>query len=325
MSKINIGDNEIVPQQIASTNGLHYVELVNNIKYYPRYNLPVPRARKNEIMLDIGAGWGRWLVAGADKGYIPVGIDFNLGFCQAVQKTLVAHRKRGYIICSDLQDLPFQDNVFDLVWSFSVLQHVHQKKLISSLQHMNRILAPGGFTWLEFPNKYGLRNRIGPAMAQNDDNFDSMQVRYYSIEEYRKMFLDVFKNFRFKSHSFFGIGVLPEDLKYVSWKKKPLVAISLFFSGLSKLIPGMKNWSDSIYLISKKKNQDQQIDYRAPFLKAHSQNDNLSIVHLLRCPFTGGSITITNDRKYLLSEKAGKKFPIIDDIPVLLKHKAIAL
>src|SRR5690349_5246700 len=68
----------IVQQQIAATNGFHYLDRIGKLKDYPVYRLPVPEVRDNGLMLDIGCGWGRWLVAGSRRGFIPIGIDIRL-------------------------------------------------------------------------------------------------------------------------------------------------------------------------------------------------------------------------------------------------------
>src|SRR5215217_9603489 len=74
-----------VQQQTAATNGIHYVDRVGKLKEYPTFELPVPRAARTGLMLDIGCGWGRWLVAGSEKGYVPVGLDIRLEFCRTAR------------------------------------------------------------------------------------------------------------------------------------------------------------------------------------------------------------------------------------------------
>jgi len=83
----------IVQQQIALTNGKQYADKVGKLIDYPVYELPVS-AVKEGLMLDIGPGWGRWLIAGANKGYIPVGADLRLEFCEAALATLRASGKK---------------------------------------------------------------------------------------------------------------------------------------------------------------------------------------------------------------------------------------
>ncbi len=130
---------------------------------------------------------------------------------------------------ADLKALPFKNDVFDLVWSFSVIQHTHRERLISCLGHIQRILKKDGYAFLEFPNKNGIRNRIGPARKYESDknDYNSWCVRYYTVAEYKEIFQDIFDNFSFSTHSFLGIGVLKEDLKYVSLKNKIMCSASL--------------------------------------------------------------------------------------------------
>ncbi len=316
-----------VQQQIAATNGLQYVDRIGKLKKYPQYNLPVNKVTEG-IMLDVGTGWGRWLVAASNRGYIPVGIDLRLEFCQTAIKTLHNQNKFGYTIVADLKEIPFKDSVFDFVWSFSVIQHTHRERLLNCLQHIKRILKPGGFTKLEFPNANGIRNKIAPAKISKSraDDYNSWVVRYYAIKEYKEIFQNIFDNFSFSVHSFLGIGVLKEDLFYVSWKNKLLCSISLIGSFLAKMISHLKNVSDSVYIQSKKEDgQALNEDSIKRFLTAHEANplDNLNIIHLLQCPVTFKNLKITEDRNFVISETGKVKYPVIDNIPILIRSEAI--
>ncbi|MBC8112287.1 MAG: class I SAM-dependent methyltransferase, partial [Verrucomicrobia bacterium] len=132
-----------VQQQIAQTNGIHYTDRVGKLADYPVYEMPVQTVEKG-IMLDIGCGWGRWLVAGANRNYIPVGIDLRLEFCQTALETLKNNNKNGYAVVADLRHLPFQEGIFDLVWTYSVIQHTHYQRMISCLKAINQLLTPNG-------------------------------------------------------------------------------------------------------------------------------------------------------------------------------------
>ena len=313
----------IIQQQIGATNGIHYKDRVGKLNDYPIYNLPVPKV-SNNLMLDIGNGWGRWLLAGANKGYIPIGIDIRLEFCKTALNTLYNNNRSGYSVVADLKNLPFQESIFDLVWSFSVIQHTHKERLLSCLQHINRILNQNGYTFLEFPNKNGIHNKMGNVQKEMKaaDDINSWSVRYYTINEYKKIFNPIFNNFKYKNHSFLGIGILNEDLKYVSLKNKIIVALSLLGSMLTKLVPQLTEFSDSIYIQSKKNtetisNFNNNINL---FLNAHNSNpkDNLNVRYLLQCPVTGGVLVLNEDRTKLVSTKGGFSFPIIDGIPIMI-------
>lgn len=320
-----------VQLQIAATNGKQYADSIGKLNWYPQYSLPVPKVEKG-LMLDIGTGWGRWLVAGADKGYLPVGIDLRLEFCQASLETLKNQNKKGYAVVADLQNIPFQSEIFDLVWSFSVIQHTAESRLLKCLKHIHRVLKKDGFTYLEFPNKNGIRNRIGPAKknATLKDDINSWHVRYYSIEEYKLMFEKVFGNFHYDVHSFLGIGVLPEDLKYVTFRNKILCAASLAGVQLCKVIPFLNAKADSIYVKAIKEQEGPEADSKKLFtdfeaLHSNQEFNNLNILPLLQCPISGGSLYLSQSGDALISEKAKVKFPVIDKIPILISSEAIPL
>lgn len=176
-----------IQQQIAATNGIHYFGEIGILDELPIPDIPVKNAvTKDQLMLDIGCGWGRWLLAASKRNYIPIGIDLRLEFCQLSQQIMHQNGVNGYVVVADLKNLPFIDNIFDLVWSFSVIQHTHKERMLSCLNHIFRILKPNGQTKLEFPNKNGIRNRFGPVRSsmKNAYDYNSWCVRYYSIKEY---------------------------------------------------------------------------------------------------------------------------------------------
>lgn len=322
----------VVQQQIAATNGVHYVDRIGKLYDYPVYELPVNKVSDNKLMLDIGCGWGRWLIGGANKGYIPVGIDLRLEFCKTSRTVLSDLNKNGYTVVADLENLPFQDNVFDLVWSFSVIQHTHINRLTNCLLHINRILSESGFTYLEFPNKDGIRNRFGPVKSpaqKTVGDYDSWVVRYYSIKEYEAIFNKYLSAIAFTNHSFLGIGVLKEDLKYVSLKNKLLCTASLIGSALTNIIPGLYHFSDSIYIHAEKKSKGIRAENERlqKFRYLHQQNpsDNLNIACLLRCPKTGNQLVLDESKTKLVNTEAGIYYPVIDGIPLLIISEAAAI
>ena len=319
-----------IQQQIAATNGIHFVSEIGRLSQYPIPDLPISEVRKESdcIMLDIGCGWGRWLIAGARKNYIPIGIDIRHEFCTTTLEALKENNISGYAIVADLNNLPFKDNVFDFVWSFSVIQHTHKDRMLACLKHIKRILKPKGFTKLEFPNKNGLRNRFGPVkkFAAFAKDYNSWCVRYYTVKEYKDIFKEIFHSFSFANHSFLGIGVLPSDLKYIKNLKSKLgVIFSLTLSALTNLIPGMKYLSDSIYIKAIKEGFATNTNDIESFLHLHQYNkgNNLNIVPLLRCPISKMNLVLSNDRQFLISENGNIRYPVINNVPILIESEAI--
>lgn len=324
----------LVQQQVSATNGIHYADEIGHLTEYPIPPIPIEDAGSpGKMLLDIGCGWGRWLVAGGRKGYIPVGMDLRLEFCETSLLSLRDNGIQGYAVVGDLREPPFHDEVFHAVWSFSVIQHTHRDRLTSCLRHIRRMLTPGGFAKLEFPNRDGIRNRLGPARIHDRyaDDYNSWCVRYYTIREYRRIFTDIFGEFSFTNHSFLGIGILPNDLQYVrKLKSRVLIGLSLSLSWLADRLPLLKYISDSVYIrVGKKGTTDTSTSSMAidRFLEGHSARnyDNLNIVPMLQCPISRGDLVLSEDRCFLISAKAGMKYPVVNGIPILIRSEAVAL
>jgi uncharacterized protein len=318
----------VVQQQIAATNGIHFIDTIGTLSEYPIPEIPIDNASAyGDLLLDIGNGWGRWLVAAANRNYIPVGIDIRLEFCETARRVLQSNGKNGYTVVADLQNLPFLNNIFNVVWSFSVIQHTHLDRFTGCLSHVERILAANAYCFLEFPNRNGIRNRFGPASKPNSSDFDSWDVRYYTPTEYRKIFRVYFDNFKYKNHSVLGIGILPGDGKYVKGiKNKGIIAISRALSNLAAWVHPMKSIADSIYIQSIKHGEVDSYadDQKKIFIEAHTLNptNNLNIVSLLRCPVSGEAVSLSDDRSEVISRFARLAYPVKNNIPIMIASEA---
>jgi len=94
-------------------------------------------------ILDAGCGTGGNLVRYAERGRAE-GIDFSadaVAFCH--QRGFDAVKEAG------LEELPFEDNRFDLVAASDVLEHVDAEN--RALREMLRVTAPGGAMLLTVP------------------------------------------------------------------------------------------------------------------------------------------------------------------------------
>lgn len=316
----------LIQQQISATNGIHYKDLVGKLRSIPSYSLPI-KTLGSGLMLDIGCGWGRWLLAGSKLNYTPVGMDLRLEFCQTSKELMSRNGIKGYVVVGDLGNLPFKNNAFSLIWSFSVLQHTHLKRLTNCLLESNNLLSKDGKLIFQLPNKNGIRNKlkyVRNSEARKSD-FESWVVRYYTLKEYEVLFGEYMKNIDIKVHSFLGIGVLKEDLKYVTFYNKILSGISLLGTTMVRLIPPMLNLADSLYISAEKKTVSGEIpDLNNVILEGEEQN-NLFVLNWCKCPKHGFNLILSKDKKRAQSLEAGIYYPIEDDIPILIESEALPL
>lgn len=108
----------------------------------------LPFARGARV-LELGCGTGLILARVAEVAEEAVGIDLSEGMAQHA-------RERGLDVqIGSVTDLPFEDDEFDLTYSFKVLAHVPD--IDAALREAARVTRPGGHLLLEFYNPWSLR------------------------------------------------------------------------------------------------------------------------------------------------------------------------
>jgi len=249
-----------IQKMIAGTNGRHYQGLIGRLKTLPIPELPekvkaeASKSREKPWMLDIGSGWGRWLLAGANAGFVAVGLELKLEAARVAKELLQREGKRGFVVVADAGKPPFAPESFDVIWSFSVLQHLHRKRARACLERCAELLKKGGLLAIELPTKFGIRNRfIRHAQEKEEDKWDSWVVRYYTRAEIDEVVGSQFNEIEVKAHAFGGIGYLPIDFKFVDVKFKLAALISEFMRKISGAMPMLIPLADSLYVFARKK------------------------------------------------------------------------
>jgi len=49
------------------------------------------------------------------------------------------------------------------------------------------------------------------------------------------------------------------------------------------------------------------------------------VVYLLQCPISGGPVYLSKDAHFVISDKANVKYPVINEIPIMLEKAAIPI
>ena len=64
---------------------------------------------------------------------------------------------------ADARYLPFPESTFDVVFSYSVLQHFEKQDARVALAEAARVLTVSGTSMIQLPNAFGLRNMLNQA------------------------------------------------------------------------------------------------------------------------------------------------------------------
>jgi SAM-dependent methyltransferase/uncharacterized protein YbaR (Trm112 family) len=233
---------------IGATNGILYRNLIGKIDEYPipELRLPVGNGKR---LLDIGCNWGRWSIAASELEYRTVGLDPSLGAIMAAKRITRDLGLPVDFVVGDARFLPFADNTFDAVFSYSVLQHFSKGDVATCVSEIGRVLKPAGTSLIQMPNFLGMRCLFHQAkrLFRQPRGFE---VRYWATDELRRVFSSAIGPTRLSVDCFFGIGLQPADARFMPPARRTLIRVSELLRKLSDRVPLLPAVADSLYVES---------------------------------------------------------------------------
>ncbi len=111
----------------------------NRERVWPEMKFLFDKAKKEERVLDLGCGNGRFSQYLEHTHY--TGIDFSE---KMISEAKARFPKKDFLV-GDALSLPFQDNSFDRVYSIAVIHQIPSEALrIEALKEIKRVLKPEG-------------------------------------------------------------------------------------------------------------------------------------------------------------------------------------
>ena len=104
-------------------------------------------------ILDCGAGGPTPpLAIFNEAGYKTYGIEILESRIQQSEKFAQEHNMELNIILGDMRELPYEDESFSFVFSHHTIHHMTKKDIAKAMKEMERVLAPGGLIFVNFPS-----------------------------------------------------------------------------------------------------------------------------------------------------------------------------
>jgi ubiquinone/menaquinone biosynthesis C-methylase UbiE len=100
-----------------------------------------------KLYLDIGAGLGYNSLVFGESAEQVVALDLHFP-----KDNVLKSSEKACMIVADACFLPFNNSVFDAVSLFSTIEHIPNQK--RALREAIRVLKPGGYLVMQFPNKF---------------------------------------------------------------------------------------------------------------------------------------------------------------------------
>jgi SAM-dependent methyltransferase len=242
----------VVQEVIAATCGLHYRHLINRLPSYPIPDLRLPQAG-GDLFLEVGCNWGRWCIAAARRGYVPVGIDPSLRAIRAARRVARQLGVEAFYVVADSRRLPFADATFSTAFSYSVFQHFARSDAVTSFAELGRVLEPGGTALVQMANVYGLRSLVNQAREHRfREPRELFDVRYWGPRELRDELERRVGPTTLSVDGFFTLNPQPTDLELLPRRYRGLVRTSEALRRLSARLPALTFAADSLYALSRR-------------------------------------------------------------------------
>lgn len=249
LAKFNLGPNDIDPfvgNVIAATNGSLYGHLVGKLTEYPIPVLRLP-AGNGKLFLEVGCNWGRWCIAAARQGYRPIGIDPSLKSIRAANRVARQLGIEATFLVADGRFLPFREESFDQVFSYSVLQHLSRENVAITLAEIRRVLRPAARALVQMPNVFGIRCLYHQARRGFREGQD-FEVRYWRPSKLLAAFEEKIGPSELSVDGYFSLNIQPSDVRLMPARYRAIVQTSEVLRKLSGAVPLLARVADSLYV-----------------------------------------------------------------------------
>jgi ubiquinone/menaquinone biosynthesis C-methylase UbiE len=243
--------DSFVQSMVAMTSGQLYAPVVAKLTRHPIPSLRLPQSN-GASLLDVGCNWGRWTIAASRLGYEAIGIDPSLQAILAARRVARKEGSAARFVVGDARFLPFTPASFDVVFSYSVLQHFSRSDAVTSLREIARVLAMNGDSMIQMANSAGIRS-LYHQLKRGFRSASKFEVRYWSRKALRDTFSRCIGPSVISADCYFGLGIQPADTDLLPLGYRAVVRASEIIRELSLQIPSLVAAADSVYVKSTKR------------------------------------------------------------------------
>lgn len=133
---------------------IHFLERLLSINVRAATSEVAPRTVKT---LEVGCGTAFVSLFFAKRGYEVSCLDTSKQILRIAEENFEKEKAQGKFVVGDAEKLPFEDNSFDIVMSFGLLEHFADPK--SAISEMVRVLKPGGLFFADIvPARFSVQS-----------------------------------------------------------------------------------------------------------------------------------------------------------------------
>jgi SAM-dependent methyltransferase len=243
----SVGVDPFVQREIVKTNGILYRGTEGGLSRYPIPKFPLPEGA-GRTLLDVGCNWGRWSIAASRNGFEAVGIDPSLAAVQAAYRVSRQLGANPEFLTADGRTLPFPDAAFDVVYSYSVLQHFSKEDARASIAEAARVVKPGGRVLIQMANLLGVRQLYNEVRETIRGETNVFRVRRWLPGQLLKAFRDLVGPAELTADGYFSLNAQPTDVDLLAPLPRTVVRLSELLKAVSRRFPSVALVADSVFI-----------------------------------------------------------------------------
>jgi len=185
--------------------------------------------------LDVGCGFGGFLVAFAKLGMEVYGVEIDPQRIQLAEANCLDHDLKDCVLADNILDEALVNRLgrFDVITCIDVIEHVLD--VPKALLHMTGMLNPGGILMLEIPNKHSL------SFVARDGHFELFGITLLNRNdaiEYHKAFF----NFEYDVGDYYEIDFYRHEIEKCGCHFELIGAIRTPRDFLSRMVASYKRY-----------------------------------------------------------------------------------
>jgi ubiquinone/menaquinone biosynthesis C-methylase UbiE len=188
-----------------------YFEEGRTLRYRYHYHIPpaieaLAREKPGGNVLEIGLGLGVDTQLLCEKGFTVTGVDLTEKSVQATRARLTYYGHHAKIMTGNAEELVFNRDTFDAVYSFGVLHHTPNTQ--KAVAEVRRVLKPEGIALIMLYHKHSLNylaHKVTRTSFDGAGDDPCPEEKAYSRKEIEAMFSS-FSNTRIQVAYLFGTG-----------------------------------------------------------------------------------------------------------------------
>ena len=177
-----------------------------------------------------------------------IGVDPGLAAVEAAYRVCRELKAPADFVVSDGRNLPFPDASFDVVYSYSVLQHFSKEDARDCIREAARVTRPGGTVLIQLANLLGVRQLYNQARDLARRERGLFRVRRWTPGEMLSVFNELVGPARLTADGFFSLNAQATDMDLMAPLPKLVVRSSEALKRLAARFHPLAWVADSLFV-----------------------------------------------------------------------------